>query len=251
MNGIVAADASPHPGLKATLFCHRNLRVTSADPKSGVFNIKSWFDFKNASEMLSGHWSIRENGKVTHTGELTDLDIEPHQEKEIKIDIPPLSEHKTTETVLRFEFKALATMNPMVEAEHLLGWDEFILQEKESFPELTKSSSSPPKVEEANGKVKVTGKDFQIVLDRGNGQLTSWNVEGMERLSRGLQPDFWRFVDNDMRRFEKKSSSIEWAQAGPAATVDQVEVQPASSGEAVTIQVNYSFPAVGGRGEVV
>ncbi|MGB0372724.1 MAG: glycoside hydrolase family 2 TIM barrel-domain containing protein [Opitutales bacterium] len=78
MNGIVGADATPHPGLKATRYCYRNVRVSSEDLNRGVFIIKSWFDFKNVNEMLSGHWSIRENGHVIHSGELTDLDIASH-----------------------------------------------------------------------------------------------------------------------------------------------------------------------------
>ena len=250
MNGLVGADATPHPGLKATRYCYRNLRVFSADPMGGVFTIRSWFDFKNASEMLSGHWSIRDNGTVICSGDLTDLDIAPHQEKQIKIDLPELEGKPTSEYVLRFEFKALPGMNPMVEAGHLMGWDEFILKEKNAFPAMTSTSAKTPMLADASGRVLVQGDDFELVFDRTSGRMTRWTVKGIERLSHGLQPDFWRFVDNDMNRFKKGSSSLEWADAGPEAKVSGFDVKPGSATAPTTVTVTFTFPEVGGSGVV-
>ena len=250
MNGIVGADATPHPGLKTTRFCYRNLRVSSDDPQSGVFAIKSWFDFKNANEMLSGRWSIRDNGKVIHSGVIKDLDIASHQEKQIKIKLPVLEDKPTSEYVLRFEFRALPDMDPMVEAGHLLAWDEFMLKGKTAFPTQAKSDSNAPKVAEAKGMTLIRGDDFSIAFDPGSGQMTRWMVNGIERLSRGLQPDFWRFVDNDIRRIAKKGSSIEWADAGPEAKLTQFDVKQGSDGKPTVVTAGYDFPEVGGSGVI-
>jgi beta-galactosidase len=75
-------------------------------------------------------------------------------------------------------------------------------------------------------------------------------VKGIERLSQGLQPDFWRFVDNDMRRIEKGSSSPEWAKAGPEAKLTQFDVPQGSGGQQTLITAGYTFPEVGGTGVI-
>ncbi|MEO0454723.1 MAG: glycoside hydrolase family 2 TIM barrel-domain containing protein, partial [Verrucomicrobiota bacterium] len=249
MNGIIAADGTPHPGLKATRYCYQNLRVTSQDPTSGGFAIKSWFDFKNAKEMVSGHWSIRENGKVVFSGELEDLDIAPHEEKQIQLDLPELDAKKTSEYVLRFEFKALEGMSPMVKAGHLMGWTDFVLQEKTAFP-VASAPAGATQVKESGNQVSITGDEFQVEFDRTTGQLASWKVKGIERISRGLEPDFWRFVDNDLRRIAKKGTSIEWSKAGPDAQVSSVEVKEGGANAPVVVVVSYAFPEVGGSGFV-
>lgn len=135
----------------------------------------------------------------------------------------------------------------MVEPGHVLGWDEFILSQKTAFPALAIASS---KVAERGNAVYVRGSDFDLMFDRTSGQMTSWKSKGVERLAQGLQPDFWRFVDNEMRRFAKGNSSREWEKAGPDAQVTRFDVKAASAGEPTTIQVGYSFPEVGCTGEI-
>jgi len=60
MNGLIAADWTPHPGLDALKWVYRNIHVTNFDYEKGLVDIRNWFDFSNIEDIATGTWDIIE-----------------------------------------------------------------------------------------------------------------------------------------------------------------------------------------------
>ena len=88
MNGLTAADQTPHPGLYAMKTSQRGIHVKVDDIKSGKIKVKNWHDHANADEAVN-QWRI-ENEKIFFSGKLI-LKFKPREEKIFTIDIPDIT----------------------------------------------------------------------------------------------------------------------------------------------------------------
>lgn len=201
MNGLVSSDLIPRPGLYALKYVHRNVHVTEEGP--GVYNIKNWFDFSKMNDLVRGYWTIEANGKVITKAELKNMDILPHENRSIKLDLPQLPNQPGVEYFINFSFTAKEGYHPLVEAGHILAWDQFLLK---SIPDDNKPSSKlPMAVAEDEHSIDVTGDDFFVRFKKQTGQMSSFKVDGVEFIVQGGRPDSWRAKnDNHNRRAKHK-----------------------------------------------
>ena len=58
MNGLIASDQTPHPGLYAMKYLQRGIHVKVDDIKTGKIRIKNWYDHVNADEAVNCFWRI-------------------------------------------------------------------------------------------------------------------------------------------------------------------------------------------------
>jgi beta-galactosidase len=71
MNGLLASDQTPHPGLKALKYYHQNVHVDVVDWQTSTFRIMNRYDFSNLDDLLQGRWEVLKNGEKYMSGELT------------------------------------------------------------------------------------------------------------------------------------------------------------------------------------
>ncbi len=197
MNGLVGADRDVHGGLWAIKHVYRYLHAKAIDLKSGRIEIKNWFDFINAGEIAECRWEVKAGGKTIAGEVLPELDIEPHQTKELAIPIPEIDPEPGTEYWLDLSF-VLKNATPWAEKGHEIGWEQFKLPietpERESA-EVT----APLAVSGRSGRVSFSGPDFVMIFDTQAGLITSYYYKGVRLIDRGPLPDFWRaMTDNDI-----------------------------------------------------
>ena len=104
MNGLVAADRMPHPGLvrdQVRLPLHPRHAGRSGDRANQV---KNWFDFLNTRDVVEGYWSITANGTPLASGTLGPLDLEPRDAREIRIPMPQIRPDPGVEYWLNLRF---------------------------------------------------------------------------------------------------------------------------------------------------
>ncbi|VGO16346.1 Beta-galactosidase [Pontiella desulfatans] len=256
MNGLLAADQTPHPGLFAMKYQQRNLHVTPVDLKAGKVKLKNWFDFSSASDLLTGSWTIEADGKQIASGDIANLDILPHEEKTVTLDLPKIHPVPGKEYFLTFEFRALERFHPLVEEGHLLAWDQFRLPIGK--PAVYSESSGKIKVSDTASAVVLKGDDFVVVFDKKTGVLSSFKSNGKELLLAGGNVELSR-AQNDNERRQKPPHNPRWDQAGTKATVESVKVNALGNGARVTVrkllpEVRAGFAAVYsvyGNGEIV
>jgi beta-galactosidase len=91
MNGLIAADWTPHPGLYALKYVYRNIHVSAVDLKEGRLKARNWFDFSNIKDVAKGVWTIEANGKEIAGGQIPALDVPAGDEKEFELKLPSIS----------------------------------------------------------------------------------------------------------------------------------------------------------------
>jgi len=249
MNGLVGADRTPHPGLGAIKHVYSYLHVQPVDPAKGTFKLKSWFDFVNAADMLTGKWIVLNNGKAIADGKIEDLNIPARGEKTIELDLPKMPAVPGSEYALSFQFSAKKGYSPLVDAGSILAQWQFVLG---ATPVAVKQVNAPtPQVLEDGASIRVETGNGIFTFDPKSGTLQSWkNGKGVELLSNGFQPDFWRAVtDNDWGGFSngrpiKKMSHLNWEHAGRNWTVNKCSVTKLEDKHAVQVEVTGSLPSV-------
>jgi beta-galactosidase len=247
MNGLIASDWTPHPGLFAIKYAYRNVHVRAIDVSAGKFAVKSWFDFCNVNELVEGHWILEENGHELARGAIVDLDIPARSEKEITVDLPEFSPKPGAEYFVTLQFKALASYSPLVDAGHELAYAQFALPVQP--PERPEPAVSDGKLtlENSDDRFVVRGSDFIVTFDQANGLMTGYEYAGKQLIERGPELDLWRArTDNDRPAIDKKAYNAAWSTAVKQQAVSAVNATQLPNG-AVRVELSAELPTVQSR----
>ena len=245
MNGLLASDRTPHPGLFAMKYLQRNVHVTPVDLATGIFMIHNWYDFTELGKNVSGHWKLEADGKLIASGNVPTLGILPHSEQTVTLDLPSNFPTLGKELFVTFEFRALKNIHPLIAEGHLLAWDQFALTDFVSG-ETVVSQVPALELKESGHQVLLSADGFSVAFDRSSGRMLSYSMDGRELIQQGGIPDFWRaLTDNDRPPFEQKKTHEVWRTAGKNARVLGFSVDQVDEGT-VRIVVDQSLQNVGG-----
>jgi beta-galactosidase len=198
-NGLFQPDRRPSPQVPEVRYCYQNVEVTAKDVTRGQFVIRNRAYFTNLKE-YNCRWTYEENGDFIASGPLGRLDIPPQGEKEVSL---PMSMVRRPGYVAR-----VSTWNFFFETTRKTAWadrgfeiarDQVIVPADVSAPiEAGVISSQPIDLTETGDVVRVTGGKFSLLISKTSGAITSWKVDGRERILTPLEPEFWRApTDND------------------------------------------------------
>jgi len=233
MNGLVAADRRPHPGLWAIKYVYRYLHAWPVDLASGRIRIKNWFDFLNAAEVAAARWEVKAEGRTIASGLLPPLDIPPGTEREYSIPLPKFQPEPGLEYWLNLSF-TLKAATAWAPAGYEIGWEQFLLPAQAPARPRTPPKASL-KIEEDAGEARFAGPRFSVRLDKAAGLLLDYRLRGLTLIERGPRPDFWRApTDNDRGAWKAVREQAEkdpgrniplWRNAGPEWRIEQVTVE--------------------------
>ena len=218
MNGLVASDMNPHPGLNTVKYFYRNIHVEELDKTKSVFRISNKFDFTNTLDIASGKWVLLQNGEPVRKGKLKNLDIPAGQTKDYIIKLSDFDFLPDYEYVMVFSF-ILNEDTFYAKKGHEIAWDQFVIKNKErkKLPGLV--ANEPMKTHESGRFLTISAKDFSLVFDRADGRIVKYYYKDNMILMDGPRPDFWRApTDNDrgaVKSGNKKFPQLGiWEQAG-------------------------------------
>ncbi len=212
MNGLVASDRTPHPGLGAIQYAYRNIHVTTQDASSGAIKIHNKFDFSNLDDLAEGQWWITKNGQTISEGKIDHLDIPAHGERSLVLPLSNLLKEDGSEYLLNISFTAAKGYSPLVPEGHELAWEQFQLAPAKETPR----PQAPGKItmKNDNRTIRVIGDGFEVTFDRSLGTLTGYKYQDTQLLNQGPRPEFWRAVtDNDRKSYTDHSNEL-WKNAG-------------------------------------
>lgn len=242
MNGLIAADWTPHPGLRAIKWVYRNVHVSAADFEKGTVQIANWFDYSNLEDVATGRWEILENGNLFAQGDILDLNIPARSSRPVSLNLPKVGK-PSCEYLLTLRFYSKVTQ-PLLAAGHEMAWDQFVIPT--GYVPLKSASAGKVAIEDT----AVIGDGFTVRFNKQNGALDSFVVKGRELIS-GSRPDLWRpYTDNDKGSMEQGNQlggprmENPWrtAVAGKKVTAFAIEKVSAST---VTARVEMAFPSTG------
>jgi beta-galactosidase len=239
MNGLISAGQEPHPGTYAMKYLQRNTHVSPVNLKAGTVKIRNWFDFTMLSDAVTGSWKVEANGEQIAAGGITDLDIAPHAEKAITLDLPQIKPAPGMEYFLTLEFHAKENYHPLVGEGHLLAWDQFKLPVGK--PVAYSAVKGSVSVNESGRAITVKGKGFEVVFDRKTGTLASYKANGKELIVAGGIPEISRaLVNNDIGKQPKVNPALHTA--GAEVRLESIVVE--KSGGSAKITVRKVLPSV-------
>ena len=242
MNGLIASDWTPHPGLYTVKQVYSNIKVIAHDLSKGQVKILNRFDFRPLNDLVTGQWSIEENGKIITSGEIKNLAIEPEFSKIISLNLPKFEQVPGKEYFLNLKFLSTPAYSSLVKAGHELSHSQFKLAGKSSAISL--SEKGIVKQSETAQELNLSGKDFTVKFDKNRGELSSYSQADKELISEPLKLNFWRaFTDND--KLPTKSGKLKkiWRQATQNQQVLSFSSKELSTG-AIQVDIALHFPKV-------
>ncbi|MEV0170515.1 glycoside hydrolase family 2 TIM barrel-domain containing protein [Streptomyces sp. NPDC050803] len=239
-DGIVTADRG-HTG-KAAEIKHVYQAINAAQADGGV-TLTNEYLFTNLRE-FDGSWSLLADGKVVQRGKLsrTQLDVPPLSSKDVTVPVKlPADPAPGTEYFLQLSFTTKES-TPWAEAGFEVARQQLPLDA--DSPAVTPVPlDEVPALAHIDGadSVTVTGDGFSVTVDKKSGIITSYEAAGVQLISSGPAPNFWRApTDNDKGNGQHTRNQT-WRDAGPDRTVTEVSVR-AVRDRAVEIKVGGTLP---------
>lgn len=239
-NGLVSADRTLQPEIWEVKQVYQNIDMRAVDAAKGRIAIENEYLFTNLNQ-FEATWTLKEDDRVLQKGTLGRLDIAPGETKTIDIPIKKPRLKPGAEYWLNIRF-TLAENTSWAEKGHEVAKAQFRMPfVSPEAPALELGKMPPIDVDEEGSRVKVTGKDFGIVFDKGKGTISSFKHRGKELFKAGPMPDFWRAPnDNDKGNGMPERTGI-WRHAGRDMKVDRVSVREIGN-KAVKIEVHATLP---------
>ena len=171
-NGLVDPYRIPHPHLNEVKKVYKPAHF-GWDPQNGILELTNKNFFAPFNNVVL-KWSLLENGIRVQTGEFSDIDIPPQQKQGYRINPIPLSGNK--EYVLYIQ---LLTTNAagLLEANHELAFDQFILQNYTSLP-LLPGKGHPLSIRKENNQYIIGNDQTELVIDTASGKIIYWSYGG-------------------------------------------------------------------------
>ena len=261
MNGLIAADRTPRPGLYALKYFQQHVKVEALDLNKGVFSMQNRFDFITLDKKLSGYWEVIENGKVIRDGKLQAMNINPGETKEFTLPLPEITYKENKEYHVNFVFLN-REKTFYAEKNFMMGWEQFRLPQSAWHQANKPEKPEPMEVSRNANHLTIAGKDFHVVFDVLQGKIESYNVDGNQIIIDGPQIDFWRApTDNDRAGIRSGYMDLmRWRGAGHnvvdrilvngkernvntdrAEPLDEVEVTVEQTLPAINSQLNVNY----------
>jgi beta-galactosidase len=123
LNGLVAADRTPHPSLLELAKVIQPVQLHAVDPAAGLIRIVNEQDFTDLS-WLEGTWSLAVDGVEVATDRLGPIEVAPGEATEVAVAFPAPTLGPGQLAHLTVSF-ATAADRPWAEAGHVVAWEQF------------------------------------------------------------------------------------------------------------------------------
>lgn len=196
MNGILAADMTPRPGLRALKFVQQPVLVEMVDHPFTI-TVLNRYDFIDLSEKLTLHWELIENGNPVRNGQLPLPPVAPGERVGIRLPPETRTEGTGREAFLNISFR---TKHPSLwwEPGHELAYTQLAVGGAWNVP-ASNHGDARITLDQNPGTLTLTGRGWEITFDTKSATIARWSAAGTDLLARGPLPDFWRApTDNDI-----------------------------------------------------
>ncbi|MEM1715728.1 MAG: glycoside hydrolase family 2 TIM barrel-domain containing protein [Thermofilaceae archaeon] len=213
INGIVFPDRTLQPACWEVKKVYQPVEAEPEDLSAGLVRIENRFDHLRLDEAVEIHWEVQADGVVLQRGRVETPALEPRQKATVRIpyELPKPDPGREYWLVLRYK---LARDFPWASRGFEVGWTQMKLPVRAPEPPPLRVGDMPPlAVEDVGDYVRVTGKNFELVFDKGSCSFT-FNFQGRV-LVKGFNPlEVWRApTDNDEGGWMARKAVL-WRDAG-------------------------------------
>ena len=132
MDGLVYPDRTAHTGLLEYKNVYRPARVVSYDKESGELVLHNYMDFDDLNDYVKISYELTQDGLVIGKGKLSEVSVAPHSEGKtnLKVNVP-----ESGKCYLKLIYHLKKEM-PLLEEDHILGFDEIEVSQKDAKCQL-------------------------------------------------------------------------------------------------------------------
>lgn len=246
-NGIIWPDRTGNPQLTEVRKVYQSILFKNKDIKNGILEIENENAFTNLSE-FNFEYEVLKNGMNIYSGSFN-TDINPLSTKEIKLNLPIITESKGVEYLLNIYAKARKSSG-MLPAGYQVAMEQFILNSH--YFEKEFSSSDKPTLEQNENQYIVTSPNAKYVFNRSTQRnkakaLNQIIYKNVEMINETIEPNFWRAaIDNDFGSGLYLKNNI-WK----AAAFNRVLVSEKATELDNSIQLVYTFRLVDVQADLI
>ena len=232
LNGIITPDQKPKPAIEECKYIFQPVVFEAVNLEKGMVKIMNRHSFLHTGE-YNFSWSLMEDGNRIESGELENILIVPGGFKTLSV---PFSKPKIKpgcEYWLRLSVK-LKKDQIWAKKGHEVAKEKFLLPfYVQATTEVVKGSIT---LEDEPENIRVSGKNFEVVVDKNSGNIVSYKTNGNEWLQKPIEPNFWRpQTDNDERGWKSHEKSGFWKDAATSLKVTDILQSTTESAATVVV----------------
>ncbi|MDX2429676.1 MAG: DUF4981 domain-containing protein, partial [Bacteroides sp.] len=245
LNGLVFPDRTIHPGLWEVKRAYQYVGFETVALRSDLLMLRNKYDFISL-EGFDILWEMLENGSVVNSGAIESPNAGPGETLALALDLDPGEMKPGKEYHLNVK---AVTRNgtALVSAGHVVASEQFSLTPpldgsavQEEFMAV---GSDEVSIDESGEKVVISIKDGTMVFDRRSGYLELYSMEGLDLLTGGPFPNFWRApTENDFGNNMPLRSSL-WRYFGE--DLELQSIVPVKTDQIAMLQTEYIHPENG------
>lgn len=213
INGIVASNGRPKPAIYECKHVYQPVECELVDAEKALVKVTNRNSVKS-TDAYDVQLKIREDGLVIKSVDLPTIDLAPG--KDTLIDLSSyLPRFKAGLEYLADIHFSLSHKTEWAQAGFEVASNQFALT---GIPQTqTKAKKfSAVRMKQDDQSISVFGDDFQLLIDKANGALTSYKLKEVEQIYHPLLPNFSRpLTDNDERGWKPQEKLKEWYEATP------------------------------------
>ena len=191
--GVIWPDRRIQPEIHQMKKSGQPVGFELVNPEQGIVRIDNFHHFKNLNE-LAGSWSVQVNGKKVQQGDL-EIDLPARQSALIDIPFSPVTEPGEALLLVAFNLKE---DQPWAGAGHEIAWEQFSLPVTKAAAQ-DEQPAGMLRVVENDSMIRIEGANFNYIMEKKSGQLSSLQFGGKEYLEKGPEFMIWRApLANDM-----------------------------------------------------
>ncbi len=217
INGLVQPDRRPNPHLYEVGKVYQSIKVTPADLDAGRVRVRNKYFFINLSE-FQAQWTLRRDGIDVASGPLGRLDVPPQTDAEIAI---PFGQPASAGEYLLTVSFVLPEKCRWAPQGHRVAWDQMPVPCSASAAEAAQDTG-PLQLMEKDSAFVIEGDGFRLEIDRQQGTLCSYCVDGEELLAGALMPNFWKVPNDNQYRNDYLNRLGPWREAAKNRRVTSV-----------------------------
>ena len=239
LNGILFPDRTPQPAYWEVKKAQQFVKFRSVNLEQGRIEVANRYDFIGL-ERFRLHWSIIEDGVVIDRGMIDELDVSPHRKTEIALgyrfpDRKPASEYHLN---LSIQGKESWDMLP---AGHEYASGQFLLAPVRTPPDVEQVAGAL-KLDQSDTVTLISGADFSYSFNRRSGLLSGLEYRGTALISKPLEPNLWRGLnDNDFSGLAHQWGVV-WKHASQHRQLVRFDVSQPAPGE-ILVQTSHELLA--------
>jgi beta-galactosidase len=238
-NGVFYSDRNPNPHAWEMKKVYQNIHTKLVNNTTiSVYNENFFIDLSN----VYVDWNLTVNGVVKQSGTIKNIDVLPHQTKDIAI---PVKGTPEGEVFLNVVYKT-KNAEPLVPNSHVIAEEQLWVSGAYKGA-ASINANGKMSLQENDGDYTITASNLKMRFNKQTGLLEEYIVKNQSYMedSYQLKPSFWRApTDNDMGaslQYKLKP----WKEA--ESNLKLASINAENNNNLVTISAAYDMPEVAAK----